>query len=173
MRDAFKKGDAWFLSGDLVFNQGFNHIAFVDRLGDTFRWKGENVATTEVEAAFGGIDGVDTATVYGVQIPGTDGRAGTAALTLDEGANFDGKAYAEALTGSLPSYAVPLFIRIIEQVEETSTFKVRKTDLKKDGYDTSRFDDPLYVLSSKNCEYVPYYDGAEKDVAAGSVSGGK
>ena len=173
VRDAFKKGDAWFLSGDLVFNQGFNHIAFVDRLGDTFRWKGENVATTEVEGAFGGVDGVDTATVYGVQIPGTDGRAGMAALTLKDGVDFDGKAYAEALTGSLPTYAVPLFIRIIEELEETSTFKVRKTDLKKDGYDATRFDDPLYVLSSKDCEYVPYYDGAEKDVAAGSVSGGK
>ena len=173
VRDAFKKGDAWFLSGDLVFNQGFNHIAFVDRLGDTFRWKGENVATTEVEGAFGGIDGVDTATVYGVQIPDTDGRAGMAALTLNEGAEFDGKAYAEKLTASLPGYAVPLFIRIIKEVEETSTFKVRKTDLKKDGYNSEKFGDPLYVFSASECDYVPYYDGAEKDVAAGSVSGGK
>jgi len=170
VRDAFKKGDAWFLSGDLMFNQGFNHVAFVDRLGDTFRWKGENVATTEVEGAFAGIDGVDTATVYGVQIPGADGRAGMAALKLVDDAEFDPVATAHALTARLPGYAVPLFIRLVDQVAQTSTFKVQKSSLKKEGYDASATKDPIYVFCQSECTFVPYYEGAELDAAAGSVS---
>lgn len=169
VRDAFKDGDAWFLSGDLMFNQGFNHVAFVDRLGDTFRWKGENVATTEVEGAFGRVDCVDSATVYGVRIPGADGRAGMAAVVTAEGRDFDPDACAKVLSECLPAYAVPLFVRIVDEVDQTSTFKIKKSDLKKDGYDTSVVSDPLYVFCASETTYVPYYEGAEKDAAAGTV----
>src|SRR5690606_30077432 len=110
IRDAFKSGDAYFNSGDLVRQQGFMHIAFVDRLGDTFRWKGENVATTEVEGALGTFPAIEQAAVYGVEVPGCDGRAGMAAITLRAGETLDGKALAAHLDRELPSYAVPLFL---------------------------------------------------------------
>ena len=168
VRDAFEDGDAWFISGDLMMDQGLKHASFVDRLGDTFRWKGENVATTEVEAAVGTQPGVDQAVVYGVPVSGADGKAGMAAIRLNDDAEFDGAAMAESLRSSLPSYAVPLFIRISAELEHTSTFKSRKTELREQAFDTSAFDEPVYVLSNKK-GYVPFYDGAEKDLVDGTA----
>lgn len=165
IRDGFKDGDSWFNSGDLVREVGWGHIAFVDRLGDTFRWKGENVATTEVERALGGYDGVEQAVVYGVAVPGTDGKAGMAAVTLAEGAGFDGKGLAEHLYATLPAYAVPLFVRIIGEVEATSTFKNRKVELRDEAY-AEVGADPLYVLAGRAGGYVEAYDGYPDDVAA-------
>ncbi|MDV7999714.1 long-chain-acyl-CoA synthetase [Rhodococcus sp. IEGM 1408] len=168
VRDAFADGDAWFVSGDLMLNQGLKHASFVDRLGDTFRWKGENVATTEVESAISARTEVDQAVVYGVPVPGADGKAGMAAVRLHDKSDFDGAALAEHLRGSLPSYAVPLFIRLSKELEHTSTYKSRKTELREQAFDTSKFDEPLYVLS-KEKGYIPFYDGAENDVVAGSA----
>ncbi|MFT3859422.1 MAG: long-chain-acyl-CoA synthetase [Aquabacterium sp.] len=153
-RNVLKKGDAWFNTGDLVRDQGFGHIAFVDRVGDTFRWKGENVATTEVEAALGTIDGIKEAVVYGVEVPGADGRAGMAAIIWDDAqGHIDGEALAKALYKSLPKYAVPLFIRVREEHEVTATFKHRKVDLKREGFDPNKVTDVLYELSDRG--YVP------------------
>ncbi|WP_314038750.1 long-chain-acyl-CoA synthetase [Dietzia sp. CH92] len=168
VRDAFRDGDAWFVSGDLMLDQGLKHASFVDRLGDTFRWKGENVATTEVEAAISSRPEVDQAVVYGVAVPDADGKAGMAAIRLHDKSDFDGAALAEHLRDSLPSYAVPLFIRLSAELEHTSTYKSRKTELREQAFDTSTFDDPLYVLS-KEKGYIPFYDGAENDVVAGTV----
>ncbi|HHX84722.1 MAG TPA: long-chain-acyl-CoA synthetase [Actinomycetales bacterium] len=168
IRDAFRDGDAWFISGDLMLNQGLSHASFVDRLGDTFRWKGENVATTEVEGAISARDEVDQAVVYGVAMPGADGKAGMAAVRLHHKGDFDGAALAEHLRGALPSYAVPLFIRLSKELEQTSTYKSRKTELRDQAYDTEKFDDPLYVLTSDK-GYVEYYEGAENDVVSGSA----
>lgn len=168
VRDAFKSGDSWFNTGDLVRKQGWNHVSFADRLGDTFRWKGENVATTEVEAAVGDEASVEQAVAYGVAVPGTDGKAGMAAIKLAEGASFDGSALATHLIGRLPAYAVPLFVRIIENVEQTSTFKSRKVDLREGGFDQQKVDDPVYVLAGKD-GYVPFYDEYPDEVAAGKV----
>ena len=151
-RNVFKKGDCWFNSGDLVRDQGWRHIQFVDRVGDTFRWKGENVATTEVEGALGRFTGVDQAVVYGVQVPNTDGRAGMAALTF-VGKKFDGLKLAQHLFAELPAYAVPLFIRLREQQEMTGTFKFRKVELKRDGFDPAVVEDPLYVLADRERGY--------------------
>ena len=119
VRDGFDDGDCWFDTGDLVRRQGWSHVAFVDRLGDTFRWKGENVATTEVEGALLAHPAVEQAVVYGVEIPGTDGRAGMAAVTLHEDEKFDGADVAELLFQRLPSYAVPLFVRVVDSLEQT------------------------------------------------------
>jgi len=166
VRDGFKDGDCWFDTGDLVRNQGFKHVAFVDRLGDTFRWKGENVATTEVEGAVGEHPDVEQAVVYGVAVPGTDGKAGMAAVKLRDGAKFDGAAMAAHLTERLPSYAVPLFIRVISEVEQTSTFKSRKVDLRDEGY-SDKVSDPMYVLQEG--KYVYAYSGYADDVAAGKI----
>ena len=145
LRNVFKKGDVWFNTGDLVRDQGWRHIQFVDRVGDTFRWKGENVSTTEVEGALATCTGIEQGVVYGVEVPGADGRAGMAAVTLAEGAKFDGKRLAEELSTRLPAYAVPLFVRVQGKVETTGTFKYRKVDLKREGYDGAQVSEPLYV----------------------------
>ncbi|MFC7618468.1 hypothetical protein ACFQV2_39110 [Actinokineospora soli] len=143
--------------------QGFKHVAFVDRLGDTFRWKGENVATTEVEAAVDEHPDVDQSVVYGVGLPGADGKAGMAAVKLHDGAEFDGAALAKHLSGRLPGYAVPLFVRLIGEVEQTSTFKSRKVDLRAEGYDA----EGVHVL--RDGEYVPFYADYPAEVAAGRI----
>ncbi|MDJ0392330.1 long-chain-acyl-CoA synthetase [Rhodococcus sp. G-MC3] len=172
IRDGFKDGDCWFDTGDLVRKQGWMHVAFVDRLGDTFRWKGENVATTQVEGALGGHPAVDGAVVYGVDIDGTDGKAGMAAVTLREGETFDGKAVAAHLYDKLPTYAVPLFVRVVETLEQTSTFKSQKVALRKLGYGDNE-DSELYVLRGKSGGYDKAYDGYVDEVAAGKAPSSK
>lgn len=166
VRNAFKDGDVWFNTGDVMSPQGMGHAAFADRIGDTFRWKGENVATTDVEAPLTADPGVEEATVFGVEVPGTDGRAGMAAVKLREGATFDGRALATRLYEALPSYSVPLFIRIVKSLETTTTFKSRKVDLRAQAYGAD-VTDPLYVLAGPDEGYVPYYDGYPAEVAAG------
>lgn len=158
-RNAFKTGDCYFNTGDLVRNQGWNHIAFVDRLGDTFRWKGENVATTEIEGVLGNFNNVDQAVVYGVEVPGCDGRAGMAALTLnDASTGLDFKALKQHLAAQLPHYALPLFLRLKPEQEVTGTFKFRKVDLKKEAFDPSQTSDPLFVLLPGKNAYQPLTD---------------
>lgn len=170
VRNAFKEGDVWFNTGDVMSPQGMRHAAFADRLGDTFRWKGENVATTQVEAALAEDKNIEEATVFGVEVPDTGGRAGMAAVKMRDGVDFDGKALAETVYSNLPGYAVPLFIRIVESLETTSTFKSRKVDLRKQGYgaDGDEIEDPLYVLKGRDEGYVEFYDDYPKEVAAGS-----
>lgn len=160
LRDGFRKGDCWFVTGDLVRRQGFQHVAFVDRLGDTFRWKGENVATTEVEAALERLPQVQDCAVYGVEVPGSDGRAGMAAVVLRE--DFDSSDVAGRLAEMLPKYAVPLFVREVESLEQTSTFKSRKVELRDAGY-AGAGDDRVWVLTKEG--YVPFYEGYPEDVA--------
>ena len=158
-RDVFKQGDAWFNTGDLMRDLGFKHTQFVDRLGDTFRWKGENVSTTEVENALGAFPGVEDAVVYGVEIPGTNGRCGMAALRLADGASLDTTQLAAHLDRELPAYAVPLFLRLLAQVETTGTFKYKKNDLKRNAYDPSAVSDALFVRLPGEAAYRPL-DGA-------------
>jgi fatty-acyl-CoA synthase len=176
IRDAFKKGDVWFNTGDLMQSQGFGHAAFTDRLGDTFRWKGENVATTEVEAAVSTDPQIEEATVFGVEVPDTGGRAGMVAIQLKEGKDFDGKALAKAAYDNLPSYAVPLFVRVVKELAHTSTFKSQKGDLRKEGYggntgegdeDAGEIEDPIYVLAGRDEGYVEFYDEYPQEVADG------
>ena len=145
LRNVFKKGDAWYNTGDLMRNIGCKHAQFVDRLGDTFRWKGENVSTTEVESLLGAFPGVEDAVVYGVEIPDTNGRCGMAALRLNSGAKLDPQALAGYLDKEMPAYAAPLFIRLLTEVETTGTFKYKKTDLKREAYDPAQTNDPLWV----------------------------
>jgi fatty-acyl-CoA synthase len=169
VRNAFRDGDCWFNTGDVMSPQGMGHAAFVDRLGDTFRWKGENVATTQVERALGSNKAVEECTVFGVEIPRTGGRAGMAAVKLRDGTDFDGKALAETVYSQLPVYAMPLFVRVVDAMEHTTTFKSRKVDLREQGYDLEGADieDPLYVLAGRDEGYVPFYDGYPDEVASG------
>ncbi|MGV0717464.1 long-chain-acyl-CoA synthetase FadD6 [Mycolicibacterium sp. XJ662] len=169
VRNAFRENDVWFNTGDLMRAQGFGHAAFIDRLGDTFRWKGENVATTEVEAAISTDPQVEEATVFGVEVPGAGGRAGMAAIQLKDGAEFDGKALAKAAHEQLPGYAVPLFVRVVSELSYTSTFKAQKVDLRKEGYGGGehQVDDPIYVLAGRDEGYIEFYDEYPDEVKAG------
>ena len=171
VRNTFRDGDVWLNTGDLMRPQGWRHAAFVDRLGDTFRWKGENVATTDVEAAVSAAPTAQAVTVFGVQVPGTEGRAGMAAVVLKDGQQFDGASLAKTVYEHLPGYAVPLFVRVVDSLEQTSTFKRKKADLREQGYG-SEVSDPLYVLNGREEGYVPYYDDYPDEVAAGSLPKG-
>ncbi|MFT7683044.1 MAG: acyl-CoA synthetase (AMP-forming)/AMP-acid ligase II [Moritella dasanensis] len=134
-KSVLKDGDYYFNTGDLVYYQGFRHIAFVDRLGDTFRWKGENVATTQVEGQLNDFKQIDQSVAYGVQLPHHDGRAGMVALTLNcPIQEFSASEFYQHVTSVLPNYAQPVFIRLRTQQEVTGTFKYKKTDLKNESY---------------------------------------
>lgn len=147
LRNVFKKGDAYFNTGDLVHYMGFKHTQFVDRLGDTYRWKGENVSTTEVEGILGRFHGIAEAIVYGVEIPNNSGRAGMAKLILNEPEkNFDFAHLYDFMKKEMPSFAVPLFLRISDTTSTTSTMKYLKGPLKAEGYDCDKTTDHLYFL---------------------------
>ncbi len=168
IRDGFAAGDAWFNTGDVVSNQGWFHVGFVDRLGDTFRWKGENVATTEVEGALCESPLVEGSIVYGVAIPGADGKAGMAAVKLAQGREFDGAELAAHVARTLPPYAIPLYVRLVDSLEHTSTFKSRKVDLRKQGF-TDVGGDPLYVYVGGSEGYAPAYADFPAELVAGKV----
>lgn len=167
LRDVFAKGDAWFRTGDLMRldDKGFFH--FVDRIGDTFRWKGENVATSEVNDAVRDFTGVTDATTYGVSIPGADGRAGMSAIVVNEG--FDIKTLAAHLSLRLPAYARPVFIRISHELDATETFKQKKAELAREGFDPGGIADRLFVLDPKSGAYVALDSEAYAQIVAGSL----
>ena len=154
-RDVFKKGDAWFDTGDMLRNIGCSHYQFVDRLGDTFRWKGENVSTTQVENLLAGHPGISGCAVYGVEIPNTNGKAGMATITPNPGQETDFEELLSYMKDNLPPYAVPVFIRIKNEIDITGTFKYKKADLKKEGFDTSLVTEPLYASLPGEKSYVP------------------
>jgi fatty-acyl-CoA synthase len=154
LRDVFARGDRWYRSGDLLRRDADDYFYFVDRLGDTFRWKSENVSTQEVAEALAGFPGLEIANVYGVRVPGFEGRAGMAALVLRDPAAFDGGAFF-AHTKTLAAYAAPLFVRLAREADLTSTFKLRKIDLQREGYDPGRVRDPLWVRDEAAGAYVP------------------
>lgn len=165
VRSAFRRGDVWFVSGDLLRDVGYGHLAFVDRLGDTFRWKGENVATLEVERACQKIPGVNGAVVYGVSVPGHAGRAGMAALVTEVA--FDPSTALRVLARELPSYAVPLVLRLVPGLDHTSTFKKRKGALRDEGFDPRAVTDPLWLRVAG--EYVPLDGSLYARLAAGEL----
>ena len=143
LRDVCAPGDAWMRTGDLMRRDAQGFFYFVDRIGDTFRWKGENVATTEVAEALHRVEGVREANVYGVPVPGAEGRAGMAALAV--GPDFDLAHLHAALARRLPPYARPLFLRLSDELGHTETFKQKKAALAEEGFDPARTDDPLYL----------------------------
>ncbi len=152
LRDVFQQGDAWFRTGDLMRKDKKGFYYFVDRIGDTFRWKGENVSTSEVRDCLAGLRGVLDVTVYGVAVPGCEGLAGMAVLVTDE--SFDIEGLGAHMEGRLPSYARPLFLRLKDKIEVTSTFKHKKSDLARDGFDPRRIADRLYLRDPQTQAYV-------------------
>jgi fatty-acyl-CoA synthase len=166
LRDVFEKGDAWFATGDLMRTDADGYFYFVDRIGDTFRWKGENVSTGEVAERLLGCPGVKEANVYGVEVAGADGRAGMAGLVV--GPEFDIKVFGDGVIRELPPYAQPLFVRILPGLETTGTFKTRKMDLIADGYDPGKIKGPLYFRDAKK-GYVKVTKGVFEKITAGAV----
>jgi len=156
IHDVFTKGDSWFNTGDLMRDIGYGHAQFVDRTGDTFRWKGENVSTTEIEAVANTLPQVSLSTVYGVKMPGGDGRAGMIAIIPECSLEaFDLKGLCDHFQDTLPAYAVPKFLRLNKNLEYTPTHKIKKVELKKEGFDPGRIDDPLYVFLPEASGYQP------------------
>ena len=157
LHHVFKEGDAWYRTGDLMRRDAGGFYYFVDRVGETYRWKGENVSTAEVLTALTTAPGVLEGVVYGVAVPHTDGRAGMAALVVDR--EFDLSAFRAAVGERLPAYARPVFLRLLPALESTGTFKPRKQDLVRSGFDPAQVGDPLYLDDPRANAYVPL-DGA-------------
>jgi fatty-acyl-CoA synthase len=152
LRNVFKEGDAWYRTGDLMRRDEQGFYYFVDRVGDTYRWKGENVSTAEVLTAITDIPGVLEGVVYGVSVPGADGRAGAAAILVNS--DFDLAVFRSEVAARLPAYARPVFLRILPRLEATSTFKPRKQDLVTAGFDPNQTSDPLYYDDARSRRYV-------------------
>lgn len=161
LRNVFREGDVWFRTGDLVRFDAEDYYYFVDRVGDTYRWKSENVATQEVETILAQAPGVAVANVYGVRVPGHEGRAGMAALTPDDGFDFDPAAFHAHARTHLAPYAVPVFLRITAAPAMTTTYKLVKTALQRQGYSPAATGgDALYVADAMAGTYVPLTDTA-------------
>jgi fatty-acyl-CoA synthase len=169
LHNAFKPGDAWFRSGDLMRRDGQGYFYFIDRIGDTYRWKGENVATSEVSEVITAFEGIREATVYGIAIPGADGRAGMAAIVADNAGKFDFKAFREHLARNLPDYALPVVLRFQSQLPVTSTFKQRKIDLVTAGFDPRRSADPLYFNDPRTQSFRPLDQASYEAIISGTV----
>ena len=168
LSDVFVKGDRFFRSGDLLRKDALGYFYFVDRIGDTFRWKGENVATSEVAEAVSLFPGVKEANIYGVKVGGLDGKAGMAALV--SGPELDLAKLPAYLEGQLPVYARPLFIRLLQgEMEITGTFKHRKIELVKEGFDPATLSDPVFWLDPDTKGYKPLTPEAYAKLMAGDV----
>jgi fatty-acyl-CoA synthase len=165
LRDVFDKGDMWFRSGDLVRRDRNGYFFFVDRIGDTFRWKGENVSTSEVAEIVHTLDGVEEANVYGVPIPGHEGKAGMAALV--PGAAFDLDRLHAHVHARLAYFARPLFLRLQKAIDATSTFKQKKLDLVREGFDPAAITDPLFFDDVEAGRYVPLDASLREEILSG------
>lgn len=180
IHDVFAKGDMWFRAGDMVRQDADGRVYFVDRLGDTFRWRSENVSTGEVEEVMSQFPSIQEVTVYGVLVPNADGRAGCAAIMLMGATeSFDFAGLAEHALKSLPRYAVPLFVRIVDTFEMTGTMKVQKGTLKAEGIELEKIKvaanekrkaaDAMYYLPPGKKVYVPFKEKDLLEIRAGKV----
>jgi fatty-acyl-CoA synthase len=169
LRDVFRPGDSWFRTGDLLRRDARGYFYFVDRIGDTFRWKGENVSTTEVAETIATFPGVLEATVYGVAVPAHDGRAGMAALVVDNISTFDLAGLRALIAERLPPYARPVFLRFRPNLDLTGTFKPKKTELVAQGFDPALAGDPIYFDDRSEGAYVPVDADFVAGVEAGAI----
>jgi fatty-acyl-CoA synthase len=167
LRNVFRKGDVWFRTGDLMRRDTHGYFYFVDRIGDTFRWKGENVSTGEVGEVLAAARGIREANVYGVSVPGAEGRAGMAALVVDGDFNLD--ALPAWLKMRLAPYARPVFLRLSPQIDVTGTFKQRKVDLVREGFDPAAIADPLYVFDADSGRYERLTAERHAGILAGHI----
>ena len=167
LRHVFKKDDAWFRTGDLLKRDNLGYYYFMDRVGDTYRWKAENVATGEVAAALSKFAGITQANVYGVEVPGYDGRAGMGAIVAEDPPDM--KALKAHLEASLPHYARPVFLRLSSESETTSTFKFKKTNLVKAGFSPANISDPVYFANPASGAYEQVTEDIYEKICSGEV----
>ncbi len=166
LNDVFEAGDTYFRTGDLMRLDEDGYIYFVDRMGDTFRWKAENASTNEVSEVLSQVKGVELANVYGVAVTGHEGKAGMAALTVTD--DFSLEAVWRAVSAELPEYARPVFLRIRRAVETTGTFKFVKTELVAQGYDPAKIDEPLYVADVGTDQYILLTPQTHSEIESGA-----
>jgi fatty-acyl-CoA synthase len=167
LRDVFEPGDTWIRSGDLMRKDEQGFFYFIDRVGDTFRRKGENVATSEVSAAICEFPGIRHANVYGVPVLGTEGRVGMAALVADTAVDLVG--LHRHLVSRLPAYARPLFLRMRASADVTGTFKYSTTELVRQGYDPGAIADPLYFDLMESNQFVPLDESLYNRIQNGEI----
>jgi fatty-acyl-CoA synthase len=168
LRDAFAKGDTWYRSGDLLRKDEKGYYFFVDRIGDTFRWKGENVSTMEVSEVLSTFEGIVDANVYGAQVPGKDGRACMVAITLAPGVKLDPRTFATYCRANLPTYSVPLFVRFLaDDINITGTFKHQKVDYRNAGCDPAKITDEVWWFNNESGIYEPYGPEIYAKISAG------
>ena len=162
-RNVFIDSDMWVNTGDLLRDIGFRHAMFADRLGDTYRWKGENVSSEEMEILINSFDQIEYSCAYGVLIPDTEGRAGMISFIIKGEENFNFDKFSEFVNDKIPAYAIPIFIRIKKEFATTATDKIQKVKLKQDGYNVKEIEDPIYILLPRTSKYVlltkEIYDG--------------
>ncbi|MBY8983989.1 MAG: AMP-binding protein [Candidatus Lokiarchaeota archaeon] len=156
LRNVFEKDDAYLKTGDLLQVHDNNWVSFADRFGDTFRWKGENVSTLEVESILNLFPAVQICNVYGVSIPNTDGKAGMATFQLDKNLDFELDQFSRFVSENLPPYAIPVFLRIIDELEFTGTHKLRKVNLRKEGYNIEEINDPVFFWNNSAKKYKDF-----------------
>ncbi|XP_052125714.1 long-chain fatty acid transport protein 4, partial [Frankliniella occidentalis] len=166
IEDVFVKGDKYFLTGDILVMDELGYLYFKDRTGESFRWKGENVASAEVEASVCAILGLRDVTVYGVEIPGAEGRAGMAAI-VDPENTLNLEVLANGIDKMLPAYARPIFIRKVAALEMTGTFKVKKYVLQKEAFDLKLVKDPLFIRSGNT--FAPFTNSELQDLQTGKL----
>jgi acyl-CoA synthetase (AMP-forming)/AMP-acid ligase II len=167
-QNVFIDGDMWVNSGDLLRDIGFRHAMFADRLGDTYRWKGENVSTEEMEILINTFDQIEYSCAYGVLIPGTEGRAGMISFIKKGDNDFDFNRFSEFVNDKIPAYAIPIFLRIKKEFATTATDKIQKVRLKQEGYNINETEDPIYVLLPKSTNYVPLTKEIYEGIMAGN-----
>ncbi|KAJ8384630.1 hypothetical protein AAFF_G00199620 [Aldrovandia affinis] len=168
-QNVFRKGDSAYLSGDVMLMDELGYLYFRDRSGDTFRWRGENVSTTEVEGTLSTVLGQTDVAVYGVPVPGVEGKAGMAAIAFGAG-HFDCDSFLWKVQQALPPYAQPVFLRISPQVDTTGTFKIKKTRLQKEGFDPRHSTDRIYFLNSRAGHYEAVNDDLFRAIVEGRMS---
>ncbi|EDV27525.1 uncharacterized protein TRIADDRAFT_21641 [Trichoplax adhaerens] len=169
VRDVMRKGDSFFATGDILVKNELGYTFFLDRTGDTYRWKGENVSTTEVESTILSVVGFRDVAVYGVEVGNLEGKAGMAAVS-DPNNDLDMEHLNQSLKKSLPPYARPLFIRLLLAIDQTSTFKLAKTRLKAEGFDPSKVDsDKLFYFNSSVGHYQTLDGEIYKAIQSGSI----
>ena len=176
LRDVFEQGDAWFNTGDLLrtvpvgFSLGYAHYQFVDRVGDTFRWRSENVSTNEVAEVLNGFEQIDISNVYGVSVPNAEGRAGMATVVLNDNEEaLDLEKLSVYVSAQLAHFSRPVFIRVQKELEITGTMKLVKTDLREEGYDLAKISDPVYVMKPRTESYVPLDEGFLAEIQEGTA----
>ncbi|MFX0081709.1 MAG: AMP-binding protein [Candidatus Hodarchaeota archaeon] len=165
----FKENDAYMITGDLMHLHDNNWLSFGDRYGDTYRWKGENVSTLEIETILNSHPDIKTSAVYGVSIPNTEGKTGMASVLLKSESEFDIEDFSKFVVESLPKYSIPIFLRIREELALTGSLKITKTNLRKEGYDISKVRDPLFFWDSIKGLYIKFEENYHQKLIDGKL----